>query len=553
MPSFTGASRRHAVTFVTTACLLAPLTACTTQAEPQPTTSAAPSREAAKPEAELDARLDRVTIVDLQEDMNGKRLTSEQLTKAYLERIRRLNPRLHAVVTVNPDAMAIARRSDTVRRSKGARGPLEGIPVLIKDNVDTADRQPTTAGSTALLHAKPAEDAFLVKRLRDAGAVILGKANMSEWANFRSTRQTAGWSATGGQTRNPYVLDRSPCGSSSGSAAAAAAGLAAVTIGSETDGSIVCPASVTSTVGVKPTLGMVSRSGVIPITSRHDTAGPIARNTIDAALTLWAIHGSDPADAATAGADGALTADYRTVLDPNALRGKRIGVWRKGHTGVDPDVDRVFDATVRRLRAMGATIIEGADVANSDAMMRKDMLPAVLTEFKHDLNAYLAATPGSHPKNLADLIAYNKRNAATEMPRFGQELFEMAEQTDGDVNNPVYRQHRKAATRQAREAIDNVLATHRLDAIVTPTNTPTPTVESLDPDAFESSTRSSAVAGYPHITVPAGYARGALPLGLSFLGTRFSDARLLGYAYAFEQANPVRKAPAYLTTLPGES
>ncbi|MFJ2628651.1 amidase [Streptomyces sp. NPDC087532] len=558
MRSLTRTTRRHTVIAVSAACLLVPLAACAPDDGPRPAASAdraapAAPKNGGKHDGRLDKRLDRVTILELQEDMKGKRLTSEELTRAYLDRIHRLNPRLNAVVTVNPDALDLARKSDDLRRTGEVRGPLEGIPVLIKDNIDTADRQPTTAGSTALLHSKPAQDAFLVKKLRDAGAVILGKANMSEWANFRSSEQTAGWSATGGQTRNPYVLDRSPCGSSSGSAAAAAATLAAVTIGSETDGSIVCPASVTSTVGVKPTLGMVSRSGMIPITNRHDTAGPIARNTTDAALTLWAIHGSDTADTATSDADTALPSDYREVLDPNALRGKRIGVWRKGHIGIDPDVDRAFDAAVQRLRALGATVVEGADVADSKAMMRKDMLPAVLTEFKHDLNAYLAATPGPHPKNLTELIAFNKRNSTVEMPKFGQELFEMADKTDGDVNAPAYRQHRSAATRQARQAIDGVLADHRLDAIVTPTGIPAPPVEALDPTPFESSTRNSAVAGYPHITVPAGYARDTLPLGVSFLGTRYSDANLLSYAYAFERVTPVRKAPTYLPTLPGRS
>ncbi len=507
-----------------------------------------------KRDGRLDERLDRATILELQQDMKGKRLTSRELTQAYLDRIHRLNPRLNAVVTMNPDALELARKSDKLRRTGEARGPLEGIPVLIKDNIDTADRQPTTAGSTSMLHSKPAQDAFLVKKLRDAGAVILGKTNMSEWANFRSPEQTAGWSATGGQTRNPYVLDRSPCGSSSGSAVAAAAALAAVTIGSETDGSIVCPASVTSTVGIKPTLGMISRSGMIPITRRHDTAGPIARNTTDAALALWAIHGSDTADTATSDADTALPSDYRKVLDPNALRGKRIGVWRKGHIGIDADVDRAFDMAVQRLRALGATVVEGADVADSRDMMQKDMLPAVLTEFKHDLNAYLAATPGPHPKNLTELIAFNKRNSSVEMPKFGQELFEMADKTDGDVNAPVYRQHRSAATRYARQAIDGVLTEHRLDAIVTPTDLPASPVEALDPTPFESSTRNTSVrAGYPHITVPAGYARNTLPLGISFLGTRYSDANLLSYAYAFEKATPIRKAPTYLPTLPGRS
>ncbi|WP_312018685.1 amidase [Streptomyces sp. I05A-00742] len=494
--------------------------------------------------------LDRVTIVDLQRSMGAGRLTSEELTRHCLERIDRLNPRLCAVVTVNPDATALARRSDDTRRSRGARGPLEGIPVLIKDNIDTADRQPTTAGSTALLGARPAGDAFLVGRLRAAGAVLLGKTNMTEWANFRSPEAVSGWSATGGQTRNAYVLDRSPSGSSSGSAVAAAAGLAVVTIGTETDGSIIIPAALNSTVGFKPTLGMVSRNGIVPISARQDTAGPLARTVTDAALTLWAIHGPDPADPETASAAITLPADWRTVLDRDALRGARIGVWRQGHTGIDADMDRVFDCAVRRLEDLGATVVEGAEVPNTEEVEQQHLLPALLTEFKHDLNAYLAATPGAHPGDLAGLIAYNLRHADTELARFGQEFFEWAERTDGDPGDPAYRRHREAATRHAREAIDGTLAAHRLDAIVTPTAPPAPPIgHERGGDSFASSTLNSAVAGYPHVTVPAGYARGALPLGLSFVGARCSDARLLGYAYAFEQATRVRTAPRCLPSL----
>ncbi|WEH37032.1 amidase [Streptomyces sp. AM 4-1-1] len=551
MSPFVTEPLRRAVVAVTSVCLLASLAACADQA---PSSSDAAPGRSSRPGAgapPLAVDLDRVTIVDLQRAMNGEELTSEQLTRAYLERIRRLNPRLGAVVDTNPDAIALARRSDTVRGSKGSRGPLEGIPVLLKENIDTADRQPTTAGSEALSKAEPTKDAFLVQRLRDAGAVILGKTNMSEWANFRSPRAIAGWSGVGGQTHNPYVLDRSPSGSSSGSAVAAAAGLAAVTIGTETDGSIVSPASMTSTVGFKPTLGMVSRSGIVPITERHDSAGPIARNATDAALTLWAIHGSDPADAETARADAELPADYRTMLDRDALRGKRVGVWRKGHTGIDPDVDRVFAATVKRLKDLGATVVEGADVPSSPTMAQEHLVPAVLTEFKHDINAYLAATPGSHPKDLAGLIAYNKQHARTEMALFGQELFEMAEKTDGDLSDPVHRQHRETATRTARQAIDGTLAKYRLDAIITPTELPAPAVDYQGgATPFTSSSQNSAVAGYPHVTVPGGYAEGALPLGVSFLGTRFSDARLLSYAYALEQVTPARTSPRYLSTLP---
>ncbi|TQF73684.1 amidase [Rhodococcus spelaei] len=520
-----------------------------TRAEVSNASTAGGSAGTATPPSGLD--LDRVTIVDLQNAMDDGTITSEQLTAAYLQRIERLNPLIGAVVRTNPDAMSIARASDDLRRGDGTRGPLEGIPVLLKENMDTADRQPTTAGSNALLDARPDDDAFLVTRLREAGAVILGKANMSEWANFRSPGAIAGWSATGGQTRNPYVLGRSPCGSSSGSAAAAAAGLAAVTIGTDTDGSIVCPASVTATVGVKPTLGLVSRNGIVPITSRHDSPGPIARSTTDAALTLAAIHGTDPADPDSVDADDVLPADYRTMLDPNGLRGKRIGVWREGRIGVDPDVDRVFEQAVQQLEDLGATVVEGTEVPNSDEVVAEHLLPAVMTEFKHDLNAYLAATPGGHPNDLTGLIDYNRQHADTELAGFGQELFEMADQTDGDITDPVYRAHREAATEGARRAIDNTLAKYRLDAIVTPSERPAPALDYQGGGKpFASSTRNSALAGYPIVTVPAGYARGELPLGLSFIGTAASDAKLITYAFAFEQATQVRRPPNYRPTLP---
>ncbi|MER7129815.1 amidase [Streptosporangium saharense] len=538
--------RRTAVAVaLASVCLATPLTA---HADEAPPTTATNSGQ----DLDLDLDLDKATVLDLQRAMDGKRMTSEQLTQAYLRRIHRLNPRLGAVVTVNPDAIALARRSDTARRSGKARGPLEGIPVLLKDNMDTADRQPTTAGSTAMLTARPAKDAFLVRRLREAGAVILGKANMTQWANFRSSAAIAGWSSTGGQTHNPYVLDRSPCGSSSGSAAAAAAGLAAVTIGTDTGGSIVCPASMTSTVGVKPTLGLVSRTGIVPITARHDSPGPIARNTTDAALTLLAIYGPDPADADSAQSAGKLPADYRTVLKRDALRGKRIGVWRKGHIGIDPDIDRVFEATVKKLRDLGATVVEGADVLTDDKAVGEHLYPAVLTEFKHDLNAYLAATPGEHPKDLTALIAYNKRHAKIELAKFNQDIFEMADKTTGDLSDPAYREHRDIVTTAARRSIDDTLAKHRLDAIVTPTELPAPKVDYQGgkENAFVNSSSSTSAAGYPHITVPAGYAKGGLPLGVSFIGTRFADAKLLGYAYAYEQATQVRRAPRYLPTLP---
>ncbi|ANW17011.1 amidase family protein [Streptomyces clavuligerus] len=523
--------------------LTAPLAAqamTTTRAEPRPTTV-------------REAHLERMTILDIQRAMDRERLTSEQLTDLYLKRIRALNPRLRAVVTVNPDAKGIARDSDRRRRTDGARGPLEGIPVLLKENMNTADRQPTTAGSAALLGARPNQDAEVVKRLRAAGAVILGKANMTEWANFRDPRAVAGWSAVGGLTRNPYVLDRSAGGSSSGSAAAAAANLATVTLGTDTGGSIVDPAGLTSTVGVRPTLGVASRTGIVPISSRHDTPGPVARNVTDAALTLAAIAGTDPADPDTAAAAGALPADIGEILDRGALRGKRIGVWRAGHIGVDRDVDRVFEATVRKLKALGATVVEGADVTEPKELLGH-LLPALLSEFKHDINAYLAATPGSHPENLAGLIAYNEKYRGLErMDWFGQMYFTEAQKNGVDLKDPAYRAHRAAATDLARRSIDDVLKAEKLDAIVTPTGLPAPEVghqaKEGDTNPFVSTTNSSVAAGYPQISVPAGYTAKGLPLGVTFLGTKASDARLLGYAYAFEQAAQVRKAPRHLPSV----
>ncbi|MBZ4321409.1 amidase family protein, partial [Streptomyces huiliensis] len=430
--------------------------------------------------------------------------------------------------------------------------PLEGIPVLVKDNVGTADGQPTTAGSAALLGARPAVDAFLVRRLREAGAVLLGKANMTEWADFRSEDSVAGWSATGGQTRNPYVLDRSPSGSSSGSAVAVAAGLAVAAIGTETDGSIVLPASVTATVGFKPTRGLVSRGGIVPLSSRQDTAGPLARTVADAALVLWAVHGPDPADPVTARAAGALPAGLRAVLDRGALRGRRVGVRRPD--GLDPWTEQVFEDAVERIRDLGAALVEdveGLDAPGADEEAERHLEPALLTEFKHDVGAWLAATPGSHPRDLAGLIAYNLRHAGTELALFGQDVFERAERTGGDLRDPVYRRHRAAAVRQARRTLDGAFARHRLDVLVTPTAGPAPLLAGTTGDGpFAAVTRDAAVAGHPHVTVPAGYARGVLPLGVSFVGPRGGDAAVLGCAYAFEQAGPARTLPGCLPTLP---
>jgi amidase len=494
--------------------------------------------------------LDTSTVLDLQQAMNRQKLTSVQLTQFYLNRIRALNPSLHAVIETNPDAVHEAVASDQHRRGYGSRGPLDGIPVLLKDNIGTHDREHTTAGSFALIGAHPAQDAKLVAKLRAAGAVILGKANLSEWANFRSLTSSSGWTARGGQTNNPYVLDRNPCGSSSGSAAAVAADLATVTIGSETDGSIVCPSGVNDDVGIKPTLGLVSRSGVIPISAQQDTAGPITRNMTDAAAVLTVIQGVDPSDPATAAAAPYVHRNYLDDLRPNALAGKRIGIWRGG--GDVDSVNAVTDATIATLRSLGATVIDNVNLPGLDDAFNNEF-PALLVEFKHDINAYLAATPGQHPADLQGLIDFNNAHAAVEMPFFQQEIFDLAQATSGDETDPTYIAQRTTATTAARNAIDSALAADNLDAIVAPTNGPAWVTNHTTGDDFTnfvSASGPAAIAGYPDLTVPAGYADGVLPIGMSFFGTAFSEPQLIEMGFAFEHATSVRVAPSFLPTLP---
>jgi amidase len=493
--------------------------------------------------------LDRATVLDLQRALRGDRLTSVRLTGFYQDRIRRLNPKLNAVIETNPDAVREARASDVHRRRHGARSPLEGIPVLLKDNVDTADRQQTTAGSYALVGSTPVRDAHLVSRLRAAGAVILGKANLSEWANFRSTASSSGWSARGGQTNNPYVLDRNPCGSSSGSGVAASANLAAVTIGTETDGSIVCPSGATGVVGIKPTLGLVSRAGVIPISAQQDTAGPMTRTVTDAAAVLSVIQGVDARDPDTAPAGPYADRDYLRALDRGALRGRRIGVWREA-AGPQPDANRVLDDSVATLRRLGATVVDNVTLPEQDVVGANEFA-ALLREFSDDVDAYLAARPGPHPADLAGLIAFNIEHADVEMPYFKQELFDEAQATPGRAD-PRYPAMRAAATGAARRAIDETLARHRLDAILAPTNGPAWVTRLNGGDDFTDFVGSSspaAVSGYPNITVPAGHARGVLPLGVSFFASRWSEPRLISFAYAFEQATHARQQPRFLPTL----
>jgi amidase len=490
--------------------------------------------------------LERATIPDLQHAMKTGRLSSVRLTEFYLRRIRTLNPMLHAVIATNPDALRLAEASDARRHRHAIRGPMDGIPVLLKDNIDTADREGTTAGSFALVDAHPARDAHLVSRLREAGAVILGKANLSEWASFRSFRSSSGWSAIGDQTNNPYVLDRNPCGSSSGSAVAVSANLTTVAVGTETDGSIVCPSGANGIVGIKPSLGLVSRGGVIPISRQQDTAGPIARNVVDAAILLAAIDGPDRRDPATADAARYALDDYTRFLRPHALRGKRIGVWRD-LGGQDPQTQAAFTQAVDRLRQLGASTV---DITIPLDVIDANEFAAIKVEFKHDINAYLAATPGTHPADLAGLIQFDRDHAATEMPFWGQELFERAQATSGDLTDPVYRQLREAATGAAQRGLDETLHTYHLDAIVAPTNNPAwKTVHGTGDGAlFLESSGPAAVAGYANMTVPMAFV-GPLPIGMSIMGGRFSEPTLLAIGYAFEQGTHARQAPTLLPTI----
>ncbi|SOD03896.1 amidase [bacterium JGI 053] len=495
--------------------------------------------------------LEEATVQQLQDWMRAGRYTARSLAEAYLGRIEavdRSGPTLRSVIELNPDALAIADAMDAERRSGRVRGPLHGVPVLIKDNIDTGDKMMTTAGSYALDGHPTPRDAFVAERLRAAGAVILGKTNLSEWANFRSTHASSGWSGRGGQVLNPYALDRSPCGSSSGSGAAIAANLAAIAVGTETDGSIVCPSSANSVVGIKPTMGLVSRSGIVPISHSQDTAGPMARTVADAATLLGVLAGIDPRDAATAASRGRAQADYTRFLDPNGLKGARIGVARERLFGYDPHADRVVNAAIEEMRRMGAVIVDPANIPNTGAY-DGDEFTVLLYEFKADLNAYLA-TRGSTVQvhSLADIIAYNERDRAREMPFFGQELMHMA-QEKGPLTEKAYVDARAKSLRMAgRQGIDAAMDAHRLDAIVAPTGSiPWPIDVLLGDHGTGGSSTAAAVSGYPNITVPAGYAFG-LPVGVMFTGRAWSEPTLIKLAFAFEQGTKHRKPPRFLPT-----
>ncbi|MGC7101942.1 amidase [Amycolatopsis lurida] len=482
--------------------------------------------------------LDRSTIPQLQQLMDRGKLSSVRLTGQYLDRIRTVDRDVRAVLAVDPTALAQAAASDFRRRTGHARGALEGIPVLLKDNIDTRGRD-TTAGSRALSGRPPAADATLVRKLRAAGAVVLGKANLSEWANYRSTKSTSGWSGVGGQTHNPYVLDRNPCGSSSGSGAAVGASLAQVAIGTETDGSIVCPAGANGVVGAKPSLGLVSRTGVVPISAEQDTAGPMARNVVDTAITLSALQGRDPADPPTSDYPADQPTDYARELRPGALKGARIGLWRQ--SGINAEVDRVVGEAAEVLRSRGAEVVD-VELPYQDQVGAAEGA-ALLSEFARDLPAYLKTRAGV-PQSIAELVEFNRRDPV-ELSKFGQELFEQALTAPG-TDDPGYREQRETATSLARRSIDETLAAHDLDAILSPTNSPAWKTAYGSGDAFElGSSTPAAVAGYPNVSVPAGYA-GELPIGVSLFAGRWTDAEVLSLAAAFEQAAPVRRAPRYL-------
>jgi amidase len=494
--------------------------------------------------------LEEITIGELQDGMSGGRWTSRAIAERYLARIDAIDKRgpiINSIIELNPDALAIADAMDRERKAGHVRGPLHGIPVLIKDNIDTADRMATSAGSLALAANHAARDAFIVSRLREAGAVILGKTNLSEWANFRSTHSTSGWSGRGGLTKNPYVLDRNACGSSSGTGSAIAANLAAVGIGTETDGSVVCPSSASGLVGIKPTLGLVSRAGIIPIAHSQDTSGPMARTVRDAAILLGVLTGADERDPVTVSSRTKGHADYTRFLDADGLKGARIGVARQ-YFGFNDATDKLMKDAIALIKSLGATIVDPANIATNGKFdaTENDVLQY---EFKADINKYLANAPASvKARTLADLIKFNEEHRAEEMPFFGQEIFEQSEKR-GPLTEKKYiaalaKNHRLART----EGIDATLAKHNVDAIIAPTGGPVWATDLVNGDHFTGGYSSaSAVAGYPHITVPAGLAFG-LPVGLSFFAGAWSEPALIKFAYAFEQASKARQKPRFLAT-----
>lgn len=494
--------------------------------------------------------LEELTVAELQAGMKSGKWTARSLVEKYLSRIAEIDkrgPAVNSVIELNPDAHRIAETLDKERKAGSVRGPLHGIPVLIKDNIATADRMMTTAGSLALAGSVAPKDSFVAQRLRAAGAVLLGKTNLSEWANIRSSHSTSGWSGRGGQTRNPYALDRNPCGSSSGSGVAIAANLAAIAVGTETDGSVVCPSSANSLVGIKPTLGLVSRSGIIPIAHSQDTAGPMTRTVADAAALLTALAGVDPEDSITAESRAKASADYTQFLDANGLKGARIGVPRK-FFGFNDEVDKLINEAVEEMRKLGATIVDPAEIETAGKFDDTE-LEVLLYELKADLNKYLASLgPRAPVRSLKEVIEFNERNAAREMPYFGQDLFIKAEAKGPLTSKEYVEALAKNQKLAGPEGIDAAMSKHKLDAMVAPTGGPPWPTDLVNGDHFTGGySTPSAVAGYPHITVPAGYVHG-LPVGVSFFGRAYSEPTLIKLAYAYEQATKLRRPPRFLPT-----
>ena len=524
------------------AIALNPLAACSPDAS---------KKEAASTPSTIstDTDLDEETIESLRNLMETGDITSEEIVQKYLDRIHEIDyrgPELRSVIEINPDALEIAREMDKEREEGTIRGSLHGIPIIIKDNIDTGDKMHTTAGSLALEEFKAEMDAFIVSQLRKSGAVLIGKSNLSEWANIRSTRSSSGWSGRGGQVRNPYVLDRTPCGSSSGTAVAVSANLCTIGIGTETDGSIVCPAAINGIVGIKPTLGLWSRHGIIPISHSQDTAGPMARTVKDAAILLGALTGIDKYDGASVTSDGNFHKDYTRFLDKDGLKGSRIGIIRDFH-GFDPNVDKLLNEQYEFMQQIGAELIE-VECADDRQKWGDAEWTVLLYELKHDLNKYLKDHPNAKVRNLNDIIVFNKSFADIEMPWFGQEIFIDASMK-GTLNEEEYQTALKTSKELSQNAIDPVMEEHKLDALIAPTNAPAWTIDWLNGDHFiGGSSDLAAVSGYPSITVPAGFIH-ELPIGMSFVGKAWSEPTLLKLAYSYEQLSLHRRKPGFIRSL----
>ncbi|MCU1302587.1 MAG: amidase [Candidatus Sulfotelmatobacter sp.] len=521
-------------------------------AAPYPALGAAREITAAVPVPDVKTfELDEITIADLQDGMKSGKFTARSLVEKYSARIHEIDkqgPSINAIIEMNPDAESIAEGLDRERKAKGPRGPMHGIPVLIKDNIDTADKMMTTAGSLALLGSKPLQDSYVAQKLRGAGAVILGKTNLSEWANIRSSHSVSGWSGRGGLTRNPYALDRNPCGSSSGTGAGISANLCAVGIGTETDGSIVCPSSSNGLTGIKPTVGLVSRNGIIPISHTQDGAGPMCRTIRDAATLLGALTGTDPGDSATAASSGKSYSDYTQFCDPNGLKGARIGVARK-YFGFSDSVDYLMEQSLDAMKKQGATLVDPAEIETLGKFDESELL-VFMYELKADLNAYLARLGPSAPvRTLKDIIDFNDRNRQKELPYFGQDLFLKA-QDKGPLTEKAYLEALEKNHQLARtEGIDATMDKFHLDAIVAPTGGPAWLTDLVTGDHFAGgSSNAAAVAGYPNINVTAGFISG-LPVGISFFGRAWSEPTLIRLAFAFEQSTKARRAPRFLPTI----